>query len=360
MPPTDASFSFASLLCAGAGGPAPKVAVALGGGARTFSHALVSESIKANLIGGSSGARVDVFAYLKLQDVRGENNKAAAAPAKREQVERALRRLGVAAQDYVIASGTTPEPPACNASQGYRPFVDKAPTPGQGKQTKANRDSFAAQVTTKKLCYDLIVRREERQGWRYDYVLLARPDLTWWKPVAPWCLWLNSHLPDGAPTKGPMRYDRSGGVQLKPVVGFSMGDHALVVPRAHATRFFHEPYVAYYGCRAPFGPGQMVESWMHTHGHMDELVDSDTFLPVTLTRSQSAGTVHLQGNCNTNGRLRITASVVDRQSMCNALFATNPSNADRKESGVAPGQGVTSWYHVHDRGDLRGGARLGS
>jgi hypothetical protein len=69
-----ATNQFASMLCADFG-PSPRVAVCLGGGARTFVNPLVFESIRENLLGGSLGAKhIDLFAHLKLAGHRGAND----------------------------------------------------------------------------------------------------------------------------------------------------------------------------------------------------------------------------------------------------------------------------------------------
>ena len=273
--------------------------------------------------------------------------------ATRSRARRALERLGVEANDYLITASRTPKPAKCTAKQGYRPFMDRPPRPGMEKQTKANRDSFVGQLTNKKMCYDLISRREARQRWSYDYVLYARPDLTWWRPIDPWCLWLNSHLPEGAATKGPAEpQDGNPPAGHRLPTGFKYADFALVVPGSQARRFLEQPYIQYHACEAPFGPGMMIETWMEEYGHMEELQDAmGTFLPLALTRSAEASMqllrpmtvrvpfhrysppkeTHITKHCKSEWP--IAASVVNRSRMCAALFGTNPTNKDWEDMG---------------------------
>lgn len=47
---------------------------------------------------------------------------------------------------------------------------------------------FRALVWNRYKTYVLMTRWERKQGWLFDYVVWARPDLVWSAPLAPWCL----------------------------------------------------------------------------------------------------------------------------------------------------------------------------
>ena len=45
------------------------------------------------------------------------------------------------------------------------------------------------QLRNRQKCHGLVSGDERATGKRFDWVLYARPDLLWYRPLLPWCLW---------------------------------------------------------------------------------------------------------------------------------------------------------------------------
>ena len=68
------------------------------------------------------------------------------------------------------------EPPSCYGE--YDP----------NEKLGANYLSLVGQLNSRLRCYELLEAEEKRRGTAFDWVVLTRPDLTWWSLVTPICL----------------------------------------------------------------------------------------------------------------------------------------------------------------------------
>lgn len=184
----------------------PQVALCLGGAARTFVQPLVWRSIQTNLMQAFGGA-VTVLAAIKASDDRGDRRPSHGGLVSTTvaQIRMTLRRLGAADENTIVAEAQTLPGsltiPACQSGR-------QRATPLTQRQLDL-LDSLAGQLNARRACSLLLRSAEQRRGWRFDYVIFARPDLMWAFAIRPFCLW-----------------DLS--------VSVRKGDWAVMGPRAHA------------------------------------------------------------------------------------------------------------------------------
>ena len=76
---------------------------------------------------------------------------------------------------------------------------------------------------------------EDKRKGVFDWVIIARPDLVWYRSVAPWCLHDVGEL------------------------GKRFGDWVFWVPRNKATSYFVTPHEEHHNCRLPVAPGAPLE-----------------------------------------------------------------------------------------------------
>ena len=101
--------------------------------------------------------------------------------------------------------------------------------------------SLTGQLNSRRACARLIQAEESRRGSRFDWVVMARPDLMWYAGIAPFCLW-----------------DANATVRKK--------DWVLVAPRNHADEWLNELPRQFFGCDAS------LRDWYAADTHMPERV----------------------------------------------------------------------------------------
>ena len=267
--PCGPGISVPSMLC-GNFQPAPSIAVCVGGTARTFGHHVVYRSLGENLINGFGGLQTNLFAYLKLGDRRGDSTKGhgGLVNSSRSAVEHALGYLKVPASRALIVSG-----PA--GSYGELPVPNCTRYPVFNGTTHGTMPSYQqsliGQLESREKCLSLIEadeaarRKAGNPKPMYDWVVFARPDLTWYHRVMPWCYW----------------HQRHSLAELQPM---RKADWAFIMPRKMALPFLRAPHVKYWACSAPITPDQRVELWQEKHAHMTKFRDTLSDLPCILTR----------------------------------------------------------------------------
>lgn len=181
------SEPIAAVLCAGQPRK-PHIALCLGGAARTFVQPLVHRSIYEHVI-RALGANVVVFACLSSEDAKPWK----AVPAihhNRSRVDAALRAIGVPAhQAHVDEAGCEASSGAFARCANYTAHPE-APPDGMFGKTLFSKDylrSFVGQLERKRLCMARVEAHERRHRLEFSAVLYARPDLTWYGPLLPWC-----------------------------------------------------------------------------------------------------------------------------------------------------------------------------
>jgi len=252
--------SVASMLCQPDGAP-PRVAVCISGAARTFENPIVHRSLKEHLI-DSLGAQTTVFAHLKLTDARGDNRTGhnGVIHGTVEGVRRAAERVGVATLEIVTERFVTP--PEC---PNYRTqFISDAAAEKCGPDcfvnTEAKYQSVLGQLTNHKTCFEMLEKHEKEHRVAFGWVIYARPDLTWWKAVAPWC----RHAL-------PKRHR----------------DFSFWFPRDRAKELLYDPHAAHYACKAPPRENELVEAFFVHNSNLHGLrsdVPATRSIPVVLTR----------------------------------------------------------------------------
>ena len=189
-----------------------RIAIGLGGLARTFSHPLVYKTLRGHVVdalagriglrGTGGGASVCVLAALRLEDDRpvtaggGPGMGATMGRAMHADVRRALNYLSVDDRDVLLRENATVGVPDCTQSTRDRndttPTSGKAhhPTPCASYNNACALPTVAGQVWSRRAVYDLVVARELRDGAMFDSILFMRPDVAVIIPLVPACLYL--------------------------------------------------------------------------------------------------------------------------------------------------------------------------
>ena len=180
------SRSIADLVCSNVA--PPSIAVCLAGTSRSFEKPLVYRTIKENLI-RSIGGRVTLFAVMNTVDEVGygrhPGNVNVTEDGDIQQVERALA--------HVADGPLGPRMRITREAQGAAPPTCYG-TPSN-PQKLAKLAALAGQLSRRAACGELIHAEEARRGGgaRFDWVILSRPDLTWYASMVPHCFWAASH-----------------------------------------------------------------------------------------------------------------------------------------------------------------------
>ena len=243
----------------------PKVAVCLAGGARTLPTRLLTSTIRGHVL-AAFGGDAHLFAYLKLQDRRGDDREGVngLVHAAEEPVRLALRDLGdiarVASDDIVLEMGDVAAgAPNCSNYTSYGPEAVAAAVARNNAHTSADRhaappegvggrlksaaylDSFLGQLENNRACMQLIEAHERKNAMRFDWVVKLRPDFVATQPLKPYCFW--------DPTR----------VHTK-------NDWLYLAPRALAPKLLSEPYRLYHSCHRDYdstrGKDGPMEHWL--------------------------------------------------------------------------------------------------
>lgn len=229
----------------------PDIAVCLGGGVRLFTRPLLHKSLVENVL-NSFGAPSHLFAYLKLHDsTLKQSDDDLIAETTRDKLATLLDSYGAT---YEIVEAA---PPGLVNCANYPELF-----PLSGGMVK----SLVAQLESRSRCYDLIERHEKKTGRNFSWVLFARPDLVWYRPVPPWCTIVNEVR------KGHRQWD-----------------HSFIFERDKARDVLRGSMQKYQNCSAPFLEGDIAEGWegRNTWRSGTVHVRSGTVLPSFLTRNMS-------------------------------------------------------------------------
>lgn len=239
------SQHFGAMLCDDPSSPPPRVAICLAGHARTFTHRLVHRSFKDNVV-DSLGAPSVLFAYLKHSDRSGHAFHRSLVRNNVAHVRQALRTVGLDEQredDAVrvrLIRGSRHLPYArCHSYDGgmrQRHAADRLGKLSNRFNTTSYLQSLLGQLDNRNTCVTMVARYESRARREFDWVLYARPDLLWYRPIRPYCF-----------------HNLSATV--------SHHDWAFMMPRRQLESVLQKPYLDYYGCRADLVPGMFIERW---------------------------------------------------------------------------------------------------
>lgn len=258
------------LLCASYGAR-PHIALCLGGQARTFPNELVYRSLAAHVV-QALAAHVVLFACLISEDGQPWQVRATAAQSA-TAVRAALSHLseGLEAQHVQLDEGlcsASRSRPGLHSCSGYTRHPD-APPPGSFGKTLFTADylrSFEKQLDYKLSCMRSVEAHERRHALAFRAILFARPDLTWYRPLPPWCFldWTQ-----------PVR-------KL---------DWAFLIPRAHAEAALRAPHAAYHDCKRDFNASATsIEKWLFAFWREEARIewrDDSELLPAQLTRANT-------------------------------------------------------------------------
>jgi hypothetical protein len=241
---------FPEILCHDFPDP-PDIAVCIFGTARTFAQYVVHRSLRDNVL-RSFGTSTTLFADLTIEDARYDHRKEGLAQTSSKAVRTAFAWLQIPPEQFNIHEKLEHQETA-NCSS-YRPA------------TSGQFESFLHQVHSRHACHHLITEFESRRNKNFTWVLFARPDLVWVKPVLPWCTMANQV--------------RSTGVRNDII--------SYLLNRADAVEFGNG-LLRYLGCDAPFLNDDLMETWMGRYkavetNHFRDSTKIDN-LPSIITRS---------------------------------------------------------------------------
>lgn len=121
----DTAVAFtAQLVCGGEGlTPPPRIALCLGGLARSFGRPLVYRALRGHVLLPLGAASTSVFAHLRLGDVRGMTGRfgkdfSATIASTRDEALRALHYLGAKSEDIIVAESSAVTRPNCAGHGG--------------------------------------------------------------------------------------------------------------------------------------------------------------------------------------------------------------------------------------------------
>ena len=294
-----ATTPMSELLCA-ASGSRPHIALCLGGQARTFPNTLVHRSVVEHVI-QALGAHTVVFAcVVTREDEKWQDGPRKLLNSSRDAVQAALRTFPSPAPHVQMDKGlckATQGPPVPNCN-GYTRPPKSAPFSGSLFSAPYAR-SFAKQLEYKLSCFRSVVSYEQAHDLRFAAILSARLDLTWYRPLPPWCL-----LDLTRPTR-----------KL---------DWAFLIPRKDAFAALAAPHVAYFGCRRDFNSSNTsIEKWLFAFwaetAPTMRYVDDSSMLPAQITRHSSEdGSL-----CN---RFAYAGAPRHAQELCRSALSGNPCN----------------------------------
>jgi hypothetical protein len=244
------ALSFPEILCHDFPDP-PDVAVCIYGTARTFAQYVVYRSLRDNVL-NAFGTSTTLFADLTVEDARYDHRKEGFVQTSSKAVHDALTWLHVPPEQFNIHEKL--ESPLTANCSSYAPA------------SSGQFESFLHQVYSRYACHNLITEFETKRSKNFTWVLFARPDLVWVKPVFPWCTMANQVFSTG------VRND---------IISYLLN-------RADAFEFGNG-LLRYLGCEAPFLHDEIMESWMGRYravetNHFRDSTKIDN-LPSIITRN---------------------------------------------------------------------------
>jgi hypothetical protein len=201
----------------------------------------------------SFGTTVTLFADLTIEDARYDHRAAGFANTSSDEVHEALKWLQVPREQF-------------NIHERLERNVKRATCPNYKPATSGQFESFLHQVHSRYACHNLITDYETKRNKNFTWVLFARPDLVWVKPVLPWCTMENQV--------------RSTGVRNDII--------SYLLNREDAFEFGNG-LLRYQECTAPFLDEDIMEGWMGRYravetNHFRDATKVD-HLPSIITRS---------------------------------------------------------------------------
>ena len=180
----------------------PSVGVCVNGAARTLRLPSVYNSIRCSLLEplrANGRARVVPFAVLTVTETHSADNAfnrgAGTVRIPRWHYDPALAAIGVTSRISAIREHDWSERELDNLiGRGRCSHVPRAANADR-RRAEAIRKMYyvlLAQLATTNLCLPLIQSFEERAGWRFDFLMHARPDAMWVRkmpPLAEWAAW---------------------------------------------------------------------------------------------------------------------------------------------------------------------------
>ena len=242
--------TFPEILCQDFPDP-PEIAVCLFGTARTFAQYLVYRSLRDNVL-RAFGTSSTLFADLTIEDARYDHRTEGLVQTSHKAVHDALKWLQVPPEQFNIHERLESQQSA-NCSN-------------YGPETSGQFESFLHQVHSRYSCHKLITEFEAKRNKNFTWVLFARPDMVWVKPVLPWCAMVNQVSSTG------VRND---------IISYLLNRNDAYE--------FGNGLLRYLGCEAPFADG-IMEGWMGRYkaietSHFRDASKIDN-LPCIITRNR--------------------------------------------------------------------------
>ena len=222
------SQSLSSLYCSSFVRHRPSVAVCLSGIARWLVHSFVYRSLKSHVL-DALGVPVTAFARLKLPDSRYVGRRISVSGAA---VLRALAFLGIPLERTVLINRTAVDfadcPRYASDAHGHPRRASSAGNASGALCSQAYVTAALGQLESRYYGAKMIESHELRTSTRFDWVLFARPDLLWYRPLRPWCFFAA----------------RSSSLRTT-----SNFDFAFLMPRGSVVAVLQSPYDRYHGCK---------------------------------------------------------------------------------------------------------------
>ena len=235
------------------------VAVCLSGHVRSLVQPAVYTALKANLVdplGAGTAGGADVFMYVELDQV-----EAAASPNAPTAAETAVEEAGHILNARLNDDWDPLNPRNCSASELepalalLRPVVFRLHDEATAPPFPASNCTARAVPQLEKVaaCFRLVEQHERARGFRYDWVVRARPDLGWTLPVAPAASFPPHH------------------VYVSPSY-WPLADQFALVPRRLAATYFNAARAAHL-CVEDGPRGDLQRRWLLSRaGYPEQLI----------------------------------------------------------------------------------------
>ena len=247
----------------------PHVAVVISGIVRAFTRPLVYWSFKQHVL-DALGAPVTAFARLKLGDsgyLRSDD--AHTLPA--EAVLQVLATVGISASRTLLINDSNADFADCPKYSSHRNGTLRSHIAEHSGVLCSQQylSSALGQLESRYFAAELVARDENRTRRKFDWVLFARPDLLWYRPLRPWCFFSSSRsLP-------------------RPLGTF---DFTFLMPRDKMAAILQAPFLRYHHCLEDFPRCKTLEHFQRgawrRHG-VYPIDQHPTGLPALIARPAS-------------------------------------------------------------------------